>query len=205
MSYTSGSLSLSLTKLRSAGFIYTLIIHLRKRWMLQWDSKGGLDYNINPPIFLFRKRLSSKAARPDGSQIRVVPTFFWKTQDIMVFMKEFHWRGRLSKQLGASSIALIPKKSGAENIKDLRSTSLIGSIYKILAKVLTSRLQEVLPCPISFTQGAFAHGRQILDGVLIEKECIRSRLERRPNLLCKLNLEKAYNIWASAQRGKDGF
>lgn len=121
-------------------------------------------------------------------------------------MKEFHWRGRLSKQLGASSIALIPKKSGAENIKDLRSTSLIGSIYKILAKVLTSTLQEVLPCLISFTQGAFADGRQILDGVLIAKERIRSRLkERRTNLLCKLNLEKAYIIWASAQSGKDGF
>lgn len=102
----------------------------------------------------------------------------------MVFMKEFHWRERVSKQLGASSIALIPKKSGAENIKDLRSTSLIGSIYKILAKILTSRLQEVLPCLISFTQGAFAHGRQILDGVLIAKKCICSRLRKEDQIFC---------------------
>lgn len=66
-------------------------------------------------------------------------------------------------------------------------------MYKILAKVLASRLQKVLPCLIS-NQGAFVHGRQILDGVLIANECIHSRTrQRRPGLIYKLDLEKAYD------------
>ena len=52
---------------------------------------------------------------------------------------------KLSNHIGASFITLIAKKSGAESIKDLRLTSLIGSIYKVLAKLLASRLQKVLP------------------------------------------------------------
>lgn len=56
---------------------------------------------------------------------------------------EFHSRCILSKSLGATFIALIPKKLGAANIKDFKTISLIGSVYKILAKVLAGRLQEV--------------------------------------------------------------
>ena len=79
--------------------------------------------------------------------------------DIMAFMKEFHSRGRLSKSIDASFIALIPKKTGADSIEDFRPISLLGSIYNILAKVLASRLQKILPSIISPSQGAFVQGR----------------------------------------------
>lgn len=41
----------------------------------------------------------------------------------MDFMREFHERGKLSKNLGASFIALIPKKDGANQLKDFRRIS----------------------------------------------------------------------------------
>lgn len=88
---------------------------------------------------------------------------------------------------------LIPKKSGAVSIKDFRPISLIGSVYKILARVLASRLQKMLPDLISLTQGAFINGRQMLDGVLVANECIHSRNLHKPGLICKLDLEKGYN------------
>ena len=72
-------------------------------------------------------------------------------------MEEFHERGKLSKGIGASLIALILEKVGEIGVKDFRSINLIGSIYKILAKVL-GRLQKVLPCIISKAQGAFMKG-----------------------------------------------
>lgn len=110
----------------------------------------------------------------------------------MAFLWEFHSTGKLSKSIGASFITLIPKKCGADCLKDFRPTSLVGSIYKLLAKVLAGRLQKIFPSIISSFQGTFVHGRQILDGVLIANEYIYSRHKNKtPGLVCKINLEKA--------------
>ena len=72
---------------------------------------------------------------------------------------------------------MIPKKTNAVNIKDFRPISLVGSLYKLLAKVLANRFQEVLDKLISDSQNSFVGGRQILDSVLIANECLDSRLK----------------------------
>jgi len=78
--------------------------------------------------------------------------------------------------------------------RDFRPISLIGSVYKILAKVLANRLQPIVGNLISNSQNAFIGRRQILDSVLIANECLNSRLRSGiPGVLCKLDLEKAFD------------
>ena len=85
---------------------------------------------------------SDKAPGPNGFQISFFPTVLGPPlRDIMALMKEFHPKGRLSKIMGASFIALIPKKSRVDCMKDFR-TNLICSIHEILAKVLARKLQK---------------------------------------------------------------
>ena len=62
----------------------------------------------------------------------------------MGMFKEFHEQGRFVRILNSTFLVLIPKKGGGEDLKDFRLISLVGSIYKLLAKVLANRLKRVL-------------------------------------------------------------
>ena len=116
-------------------------------------------------------------------------------KDILVVFEEFFHHCKFEKKsLNATFIALIPKKNDASNIRDFRPISLVGSVYKILSKVLANRLRVDLDQLISETQNSFVGGRQILDSVLIANECVDSRGKSRvPSVICKLDMEKAYD------------
>ena len=64
--------------------------------------------------------------------------------DVLAVFKEFYQHSKFEKSLNTTFIALIPKKNGAPNIYEFRPISLVGNVYKILAKVLANCLKEVL-------------------------------------------------------------
>ena len=115
-------------------------------------------------------------------------------KDVMDFFDYFHRHSVFETFLNASFLTLIPKKCNAVNIKDFRPISLVGSVYKLLSKVLANRLRVDLENLISESQNSFVGERQILDSMLIANECLDSRLKSRlPGVVCKLDIEKAYD------------
>ncbi|MCI51116.1 transposon TX1 putative protein, partial [Trifolium medium] len=62
----------------------------------------------------------------------------------MAFLSEFHISAHLPKAFTASFLALIPKKDHPQVLSDYRPICLVSSLYKILSKVLASRLKKVL-------------------------------------------------------------
>lgn len=86
-----------------------------------------------------------KAPGPDGFTM----DFFkhcWEVirEDLVAVFQNFHERSFFEKSLNATFVALIPKKVGAEELKDFRPISLIGGVYKIIAKLLAERLKKVI-------------------------------------------------------------
>jgi len=62
----------------------------------------------------------------------------------MGLFADFHKHGVFEKSLNATFITLLPKVVGAQDIYNFRPISLVGSVYKILAKVLASRLRLLI-------------------------------------------------------------
>lgn len=70
--------------------------------------------------------------------------------------------------------------------------TLVGSLYKILAKVVVNRLRQVVGILVS--QNAFVEERQVLNFVLIENECMNRRVRSKiPEVICQLDIEKVYD------------
>jgi hypothetical protein len=149
---------------------------------------------------VFQTLLSMEVDKVPGSDGFTIAIFFFRScwsivkADLMNFFHNFHEHERFVKGLNATFITLILKKLGQLETRDFRPISLIGSVYKILAKVLASRLQPIVGTLISNNQNTFIGGRQILDSVLIANECPDSRLRLGIHgVLCKLDLEKAFD------------
>ena len=60
------------------------------------------------------------------------------------FFRDFLANGKFVKSLNSTFLVMVPKKEGADDFKDFRPISLVGSLYKLIAKVLANRLKKVM-------------------------------------------------------------
>ncbi|KAK3221461.1 hypothetical protein Dsin_008486 [Dipteronia sinensis] len=89
---------------------------------------------------------------------------------------------------------LISKIWKPPNMGDYRPISLVGAMYKVVAKVLANRIKKVIKSIIGETQMAFIKNLQILDSFVIVEEVIHKwRKSEEGGLLVKLDFEKAYD------------
>lgn len=75
--------------------------------------------------------------------------------DICRLMHEFWENAKLAKGCNPSFVTLIPKVEAPRGLGDYRPISLIGCLYKIIAKTLAARIKEVIGPVIEENQFAF--------------------------------------------------
>lgn len=136
-----------------------------------------------------------KAPRPDGYTF----AFFQKSLDII---KEDVWEaisffnsgGSIIKEINHSFITLVPKSKSASALNEFRPIAYCNVIYKIISKILTNRLQLIIPSIVSQNQTAFIKGRQITNNIL-SHELVRGFFSHNgaAKAVLKVDLMKAYD------------
>nr|GEX38859.1 putative RNA-directed DNA polymerase, eukaryota, reverse transcriptase zinc-binding domain protein [Tanacetum cinerariifolium] len=189
------------------------LLHFRNRFDKPADHRAIIDFpfprvlNIDQQEDLDRdvtreeiKRAvwdcgTDKSLGPDGFTFE----FFWQfwstiENDVFQDVSHFFIYADIPKGSNSLFIALIPKVPGANLVKDSRPISLIGSLYKIITKVLANRLVGVLGDTVNEVQSAFIAERQILDGPFILDEIIQwCKLKKKQSLIFKVDFEKAFD------------
>lgn len=76
----------------------------------------------------------------------------------METIEAFQEAGEFDRILNASFITIVPKKED-QRARYYMPTNLVGSIYKVISKVLSRRLKKVLDEVVFTPQNAFMEGR----------------------------------------------
>ncbi|GJR85158.1 RNA-directed DNA polymerase, eukaryota, reverse transcriptase zinc-binding domain protein [Tanacetum coccineum] len=109
-------------------------------------------------------------------------------------LSAFTSQGVIPKGGNSSFITLITKIPNANMVKDFRPISLIGSLYKIITKILANHLVTVLGTLVNKTQSAFVADRQILDMPFILNELVQwCKKKKKQAMIFKVDFEKAYD------------
>nr|GEZ14771.1 RNA-directed DNA polymerase, eukaryota [Tanacetum cinerariifolium] len=94
----------------------------------------------------------------------------------------------------SSLIDLIPKSLEPKTVGDYRPISLIGCLYKVVTKIIATRLSSVISDLVSDVQTAFLPNRQILDGPFIINELLACcRYKKQRAMIFKVDFAKAYD------------
>ncbi|KAJ9566035.1 hypothetical protein OSB04_002001 [Centaurea solstitialis] len=132
-----------------------------------------------------------KSPGPDGYTFEFLKSF-WSVikSDLLKAIHHFELNAYIDPGCNSSFISLIPKMTFAE----YRPISLIGCFYKVVAKILSNRLKNVIDSIIGREQTAFIKNRNILDGPLIISEIISwAKASKRKTMILKVDFEKAFD------------
>jgi hypothetical protein len=99
----------------------------------------------------------NKSPGPDDYNFAFVKSFWYLIKgEVRILFDQFHGNAKLPKGLLSYFIALIPKVARPSSLGEFRPISLLGCLYKIIAKVLAARLAKVMDSVVATTQSALS-------------------------------------------------
>lgn len=88
----------------------------------------------------------NKSSGPDG-----FTTEFFKAAwsivggELVIVVQSFFLFGLMPRGINSTVLTLIPKKTDAATMRDYLSIACCNLIYKFISKIISNRLQEVIP------------------------------------------------------------
>ncbi|KAL0290490.1 UNVERIFIED_CONTAM: Transposon TX1 uncharacterized protein [Sesamum calycinum] len=114
--------------------------------------------------------------------------------EVSIAIMDFFKTGRLLKQVNATLLTLIPKVRTPHSVAEFRPISCCNVIYKVITKILVSRIRESLDLLISPSQNAFVPGRLISECPSCPRTLFGyNQCRLPPRCALKVDLRKAYD------------
>ena len=117
-------------------------------------------------------------------------------RELIECIKIFFLHGKLLKEINHTFITLVPKNAQPHMTSHFHPISLCSTIYKIISKILASRLRLLLDKLVSPFQSTFIPGRSIHDNILITHESMHKFKMAKGKTMwiaIKLDMKKAYD------------
>ena len=95
------------------------------------------------------------------------------------WVKEVFHNPNLIQQVSQTFLFLIPNVDKPENMAQFRPIDLCNVSYKIVAKVIATRLREIMPKLVSQTWSSFIPSRQTSDNILVAQEVVYSMRNKK--------------------------
>nr|XP_016490429.1 PREDICTED: uncharacterized protein LOC107810195 [Nicotiana tabacum] len=115
-------------------------------------------------------------------------------KEVCQFVQAYFFGTSLTKYFTHTNLVLIPKVSSLSTLDQLRPISLCNVSNKIISKLLSTRLSQLLPKLISDNQTGFVKGRLITENILLAQEIVHDigKNNQGGNIVIKLDMSKAY-------------
>lgn len=100
------------------------------------------------------------------------------------------------QEVNDTAIVLIPKVDAPTSMSQFRPISLYNVVYKVVTKVLASRLKWFMPQLVAPNQCSFIPGHHSFDNIVVAQEIfhtMRKRKGKKGMVAVKIDLEKAYD------------
>ncbi len=143
---------------------------------LSEDERNSLETDITVEELdeAVAKCNGNSAPGIDGIGNRFIKKFcYFFRIPLLDYIKVCNNRGTLTETLRTALIRLIPKKGNVSHIKNWRPISLLSCFYKVVSKVVDSRLEKVIDKVTSLAQKAYNKKRYIQEALINTIDTIR--------------------------------
>lgn len=137
----------------------------------------------------------NKSAGPDGLPVEFYVNL-WDVigNELTEMYNELLTTQALPKQFTEGLIVLIPKKPNSKRIQDFRPLTLLNADFKILTRILNSRMKSLLKNVIGTYQTSAIHGRSMLDTLCEYRDIINLTWISKSSLsLVFIDFDKAFD------------
>lgn len=104
--------------------------------------------------------------------------------ELIKAVQDFFQHNKLLRAVNNTVVTLIPKSSHPDSVRDFRPIACCTTVYKVISKIISYRIQGCLNGVIGHIQSTFIPGRLISDNIILSHELVKGYTRKNISSRC---------------------